>query len=215
MNIKLCTMLKFYIFSIISFIFFACDNKPVDRNAFKDEMENREIMRVTAGQLSNYAFQKGKLALDSIDKIFQIRLDSAIANNIGKDFCNTNNIALINRLQKEVKITVNRYTKEEITDTTSKLYQVFDAYQFNVAAKNKCEDNLQKIEDKTLILTRAIVLDNQKCMSCHANSNQTSKKSTIFNKSKGDLLGIWAFEMPKKELIKKITVKDLKKLKEQ
>lgn len=206
-------------FSKISRLFFlailavACDNKPVDRNAFKDEMENREIMRVTSGQLSNYAFRKGTLALDSIAKIFQLRLDSALEKNDGKAFCNIDNIELINWLKNEMAIRTNRFTKEELLDTTSKLYQVFDAYQFNVSSNRTCEDNLQKTDEKTLVLTRAIILDDKKCMSCHTINFQNTNKPSIFNKSKGDLLAVWALEMPKKELIKKITIKDLKDLK--
>lgn len=191
-----------------------CDNKPVDRNAFKDEMENREIMRVTAGQLSNYAFKKGKLALDSIDKSYNVRLDSAISKSEANAFCTLENLPFVVWLKNEMKIEVNRLTKEEITDTTSKIYQVFDAYTFNVENMISCVDNLQKVEDKTLILTRAIVLKEQKCVTCHSVKNRSSAKTSIFGRSKGDLMGIWTFEMPKKELIKKITLKDLKNLKD-
>lgn len=205
---------KIIIFCVIIWLNTSCDNKPVDRNAFKEEMEDREIMRVTAGQLSNYAFNKGILALDSISKVYQIRLDSAIAKNVGNQFCNINNIALITRLKNELKINVSRLSKNNIADTTSKLYSVYDAYQYNASKIENCIDNLQKIDDKTLILTRAIILSDQKCIDCHSRPNSTAVNQSVFNKKKGELLAIWAFEMPKKELIKKITIKDLKTLKE-
>lgn len=210
----MCEKYKMYFMLLIFITLWCCDNKPVDRNAFKSEMEDREIMRVTAGQLSNYAFNKGILALDSINKIFQIRLDSAITKNVGNQFCNINNIALITRLNNELKINVLRISKNKIADTTSKLYSVYDAYQYNASKKENCLDNLQKIDDKTLILTRAIILSDQKCIDCHSKPNNTAANQAVFNKQKGDLLAIWALEMPKKELIKKITIKDLKNLKE-
>ncbi|TAF73971.1 MAG: hypothetical protein EAZ53_10780 [Bacteroidetes bacterium] len=210
----MCEKYKIIIFYVILLLNTSCDNKPVDRNAFKEEMEDREIMRVTAGQLSNYAFNKGILALDSINKIFQIRLDSAISKNVGNQFCNINNIALITRLNNELKINVSRLSKNKIADTTSKLYSVYDAYQYNASKNENCLDNLQKIDDKTLILTRAIILSDQKCIDCHSKPNSTAANQSVFNKKKGELLAIWALEMPKKELIKKITIKDLKTLKE-
>ncbi|TAG56756.1 MAG: hypothetical protein EAZ27_04330 [Cytophagales bacterium] len=162
------------IFLVILF-FNSCDNKPVDRSLFKDEMEDRELMRVTAGELNDFAFRKGVIILDSLQKA-------------SKSDTNFNNLAFKLWLEQEMDFKIEQLSISQI-DTNSKLYQVSQAYQYNVENKIPCEDNLQKNGENMVFITRAFVdsIDNK----------------LILNK-------IIVINMPKKELIKKMTIKDLK-----
>lgn len=164
-----------YIFLVI--ILSNCGNKPVDRNSFKAEMENREVMRVTAGQINGYAFKKGKMVLDSLQK-----------SNFSFGDTSFNTIPFKLWLEKEMNFKISQLSKNNI-DTTSKLFKVYEAYSYNVEKNIPCEDNLQKEDDKTVFITRPYIK---------------------YNNNKATLLGILVVQMPKKELIKKMTIKDLK-----
>ncbi len=158
-------------------ILYKCGNKPVDRNAFKSEMEDREVMRVTQGQINGYAFKKGKMVLDSLQK-----------SNIPFGDTQFSSIPFKLWLEKEMNFKINQLIKQQI-DTNSKLYIVYQAYQYNMSNNIANEDNLQKIGEDKLIITRPII-------------------ENIGNKP--TLKGLIVVEMPKKELIKKMTIKDLK-----
>lgn len=156
-------------------LFSACNNKPVDRNAFKKEMENREVMRVTPGQLNNFALKKGKLILDSLQSANLMDDDSILSNLPFKLW-----------LESEMNFRISTLSETNI-DKKSKLFTLFDAYKYNVENNISSEDNLQKIGEDTICYSRP-----------------------IFNKNTKKLDKILIVKMPKKDLIMKMTIKDLK-----
>jgi len=150
-----------------------CDKKP-DTTGYRKELKDRELMRVTEGQLNEYAFAKGKLILDSLEKSTNIPTINSTASSF------------IDTLYIEYKVGVSVKQIHNLSKAC-KAYQVLDAYSYNTKNKIVNEDNIQKLAGgDTILFTRAIEI-------------------------KDTLWGMWMVSMPKKELIKRITLKDIKK----
>jgi hypothetical protein len=160
---------RFLFFATISLSIISCDKRP-DTTGYKQELKDREVMRVTDGQLTQFAFKKGTIIADSIQNLEKI---GASVNSF------------VDFFKSQYFIDIQLLNKIPI-DTVSKIYQVYDAYLYNTQNGIACEDNLQKIAGgDTLLFSRAII---------------TGK----------ELKGLWLIKMPKKELIKRITLKDIK-----
>lgn len=165
-------MNKFIILSLICTSLFNCDKRP-DTRGYKEELKDRAVMRVTDGQLTQFASKKAKEIIDSLEKTTRLPMLSPLANS------------LIDTIAAKYKFTIvlNQWDK---IPKTSKAFEVIDAYIYNVKNKIANEDNIQKISNgDSLIYNRAIVL-------------------------KDTLWGMWTLTMSKKELIKRITLKDIK-----
>ena len=165
-------MKKLTIIFIALLSFTQCDKKP-DTTGYRKELKDRELMRVTDGQLNEFAFAKGKLILDSLEKSTNIPLINSAATSF------------IDTLYIKYKISVSLKQLDNLSKA-SKAYQVLDAYSYNTKNKIVNEDNIQKLAGgDTILFTRAVVI-------------------------KDTLWGMWMVCMPKKELIKRITLKDIK-----
>ena len=165
-------MNKAIILLITLFLLTQCDKRP-DTRGYKEELKDRELMRVTEGQLDQFIMSKGKLIADSLEKITQLPKISPQAK------------AFIDTIAFKYNIEINA---KQLTDlsTDSKAYQILDAYSYNMKNNIPNEDNIQKIAGAdTILFTRAILV-------------------------KDSLWGMWMLSMPKKEMIKRITLKDIK-----
>ncbi|MDX2195941.1 MAG: hypothetical protein NW207_05945 [Cytophagales bacterium] len=102
-------------------------------SAFNNEMLQRKIVRVNTGEINNYAYQLAKSTMDSlqIDTIKSCNLvytgDMAIALKTKTDFA-----------------------------INSKMYKLFDAYEYNIANKYPLDDNLTNIYDSLLIYSHPV-----------------------------------------------------------
>jgi hypothetical protein len=165
-------MKRIAIILITVFLLTQCDKRP-DTRGYKEELKDRELMRVTAGQLDQFVMNKAKLIVDSLEKITKV----PEINPLAKAFIDT--ISVKYKIQVEAK---------QLSDLpkASKAYQLLDAYGYNMKNNIANEDNIQKLSGAdTLLFTRAIVI-------------------------KDSLWGMWMVSMPKKEMIKRITLKDIK-----
>ena len=204
--------MKCTIYLLITFYLLSCNFQRPDTTGYQEEFKDREVRRVTDGQLTDFAIKKGKLIIDSLESELSIKL-SSLSNS--KDLptstfiCDENLLLFKEFVETNYKFEVNR---KSIYDSSKqeKEAEVIEAYEYNSQNKLPLEDNLQKIDDKQLLYTRPIILTNPQCIKCHGKKNQGHIKLLMFNQKDSTLFGVWSLVMSKKELIKRIKIKDLR-----
>jgi len=109
-----------YFFSFISFLFLntACEDlqkKNYDTKAIAEEMENREIKRVTENQLKEWVAQKGEICNNILtENLWKILLEQedSLQINTFKEL-SKNDIPTIDSLEKTYKVEINKNTIED------------------------------------------------------------------------------------------------------
>jgi hypothetical protein len=101
---------------------------------------------------------------------------------------------------KTILTTGNKFEKE-----------LYDAYLYNEEHKLPMDDNLQDTKNGFMLYTKPIVLNQQNCMTCHAEGStllpmlqKAYPKSVVFNLKKGSLIGMWSISMSQQEIIKRL-----------
>ncbi|MES2730807.1 MAG: DUF3365 domain-containing protein [Bacteroidota bacterium] len=206
----------------------SCGNlreKSVDTKAMADEVKNREIKHITQAQLDETANEWGNHVAQTAQKDLAEVLTAALAKYPLEEaaaFCRVKSLYKADSLSQSYKALLNRSSLRELnkpTKLTETERQVLDAYLYNAENKLPQRPNVQRLEDKYLLYTTPIVLDNPLCFRCHGEvgENLTSidqrklmtryKLDSLVNRKENSLLGMWRIAFEKKEMIKRIDVK--------
>ncbi len=198
---------------------FACGREKLDTKKFKQEMGDFRVRQVTDGKISDKAYEIGGIVVDTISNALE---DNMVKSLKTKDFmtlakqCKVSFYPITDTLIKDFKADIRRIDANIMQTKTAPEYALFDAYLYNAENKIAFEDNVQDLKNGYWIYCKAIVLDKPVCASCHGEKGKdlsdenfsyltnTYKEKPVFNKKKGDLIGMWAITFSQKELIKKI-----------
>src|SRR5690606_36165573 len=102
---------------VLSLSLLSCGEQrsTVNRKALEEEMENREIKKVSDAEITNAALQQGKLLADTAQKVLASALASQIQKNgIEKavEFCHINAYPLIDSLASLHQTDIRRVTSK-------------------------------------------------------------------------------------------------------
>ncbi len=214
-------MFKQALFTLSFLIFLGCSgDKKVDRSAYEDELESREIVHVTEAQLFEATLKVG----DSIANLAQKKLGGSLQQAIKNEgiegaikFCNLNAYNLVDSLETtydaEIKrVSINYRNPSDKPDSIET--QLLEAYEYNVENGIPLTNNIQKIHQTDyLLFTKPIEINNPLCLQCHGKiGKQLSEKTNelikelypedlAVNYEMNDLRGMWSIKLSQKKII--------------
>jgi hypothetical protein len=128
-------------------IFPGCDQKKVDTTAVKEEMKEREIRKITSGEISE--------RLKNAGTSLSAKLEFCSASHSDLKFC-------LDSLQKteKARFKVIPLNSSSSNYFTGKKQMVFDAYLYNKENNLPLENNVQFLENDSLLFTKPLTLKN-------------------------------------------------------
>ncbi len=189
-------------------------NRGVDREKIKQEMNDRQIKRVSEPALMDAAFRTGEklvsvaegVLLEKLKNLPETnQLDSAVDQASHQDYEKLI-MALIDSLNHQAshRISLIGLGLEKVHPDTSAIEkQLLDAYQYNVEHQIPLEDNVQKSGTDYLLFTRAITSEMDIC-SLILTKNTSSDHLDKLDSRQSGFCGIWSIKLSKKNIIKSL-----------
>lgn len=205
-------------------LLFSCGpQERVSKEAFEDVQRNNEVKRITEVAILQEAMVWG----DSITQEAQVQLiaqlQQAIASNgpAGAiDFCKVNALPILQTVESKYTVTLRRASVQprNPADTpNAEELPLLEAYAYNAENNISSDPSIQKIEQgEVLLYTKPILLTNALCLSCHGDPKKdiapetSAKLKELYPQDSatgyaiGDLRGMWALRLPKKEVVKRL-----------
>ncbi len=157
-------------------------------------MRSREVIHLTQNQIAERAFELGDTILTEAESLFLSELQMAKDSSCIPAF---DSMAIA--MQDEYKSKISRYPferKKWANNSSKKEIEVLDAYLYSHNNKIPISPNYQKDGEKDFIFNKALVLNQNKCLSCHAKIKNPFLQGKI-----GDTIGIWSAKYSKKMVI--------------
>jgi len=215
-------MKNFLLLSLILLI--ACGpQERVSKEAFDEVQLNTEIKRITEVEIIEGAMVWGDSITQEAQAQWIAQLQEAIAANgpAGAiDFCKVNALPLLKSLETKHAVTLRRVSSQPRNPADAPNAQeipLLDAYTYNAENNLASDPSIQKIENgEVLLYTKPIVMVNALCLSCHGDpkkdiaSETAAKLKQLYPQDPatgyalGDLRGMWALRLPKKEVVKRL-----------
>ncbi len=212
--------IKTVIFSIISVVMFACTPKPIEnQKEIKEEIENREIRRVTKAEILKEATEAGDLISQTAQKSLAVVLMEKIQlEGVAEaiEHCNVVAIPVVdsvaNIFNTEIRRVGTRIRNPRDQPDNIEL-EILEAYQYAFENNLQLQSNVQEISGQVILYTKPILMTNPVCLNCHGNigtdilpKNHDEIISLYPNDSAtgykiGDLRGMWSIRLLKKNLI--------------
>ncbi len=205
---------------MIFLIVMSCSSdKKVDSQAVKEEMESREIKKITEAEIISKVVEIGNSialgAKQTLGKNLQEALKAGGVEN-AISFCNINAMPLVDSLSDVYGAEIKRVSQKTRNpkDQPNELEQeILEAYVFQKNDSLPLNPNVQTIDGDKYLFNKPILVDNALCLTCHGKpENGLLKDTQDFIKSKypedqatgyemGDLRGMWSIIIPKKKVI--------------
>lgn len=212
---------------IISFIIVfiaACNDKPADTSneAFKEEMQDREIRKIADGEIIDAAMKRGNTIADSAQKLLGGTLKKAISEGGVQhaiEYCNLSAYAIMDSIEAAFGAEVRRASLKvrNPKDAPNQLEkQILEAYAYQVQNNDVLSANIQRDGDEYLLYTRPITIKDAVCLNCHGEVGKYLKtedyalikelypEDNASGHQMGDLRGMWSIRLSKKEIVKSL-----------
>lgn len=156
--------MKYSLFLLLPTFFFfsACTDQKIDTTQARKEMESREIKVVSEAQIIQETMRLGQSLIKSFS-VDSIRNETSLSYRVGYG--------------EDTLWKKTHYLFNETYDLKGKLFEVFDAYQYNWEEGIASEPNVQKLAGGTELLFTAPM---------------------TFN---GQNIGMWAITFPRKQIV--------------
>lgn len=209
---------------LLAILLFSCGpQERVSRETFEEVNRNNEVKRITEVAILEEAMVWGDSITQEAQALLTAQLQEAIATNGpagALDFCKVNALPLLKSLETNPAVTLRRVSSQPRNPADAPNAQelpLLDAYAYNAENDISSDPSIQKIENgEVLLYTKPILLANAFCLSCHGDPNKDIAPETV-NKLKqlypkdpatgyalGELRGMWALRLPKKEVVKRL-----------
>jgi hypothetical protein len=210
-----------YLFMILMI---ACGPRErVSRETFDQVNEAMEVKRLTEVEILEEAMSWG----DSITKEAQAQLISSLQQAIVEngitgalEFCNIQALPILAEIAERHEVGIRRVSSRPRNPSNAPRDEevaLLDAYEYTAENGGKSDPSIQKIEGGTVFLyTKPIVISSEFCLSCHGEAGKGLEESTLKkleelypadqakNYKMGDLRGMWAVKLPKKQVVKRL-----------
>jgi hypothetical protein len=184
-----------------------CETKRMDTRGMAQEMRDRKIKHVTPSQLTALADLWG----------------GRVAGQLNQDLlASLQNPAQIDSLQTAYGATIRFETLDVLNrkDLDPKARELYEAYQYTARQRQVPDPNVQKLQDGAqLLYTAPVVLTPELGTRWQAllpperqQLTQQFGLNPADTTGTGRFLGLWSVTFPRKELILRVSEKDLKKL---
>lgn len=206
-------------------VFSSCEPPTKDQRKsqeLQEEIENREIKKVSEGDISAAAEKLGAEIAMSTKKTLASNLKRAIQNEgvaSAIEFCNIAAYPLVDSLQKKYNAQIRRTTLKtrNPNDKPNELErQILEAYQYNFENEQPLTDNIQEVDDQFILYTKPISIENALCLNCHGEVGKQVALETyeLIKKlypedeavgyQQGDFRGMWSIMLDKREIVKSL-----------
>lgn len=211
-------------FFFLLILLFSCGpQERVSKEAFDEVQLNNDVKRITEVAIIEEAMVWGDSITQEAQAQLTAQLQAAIAANgpAGAiDFCKVNALPILESLGAKHAVTLRRVSSQPRNPADAPNAQelpLLDAYAYNAENKISSDPNIQKVENgEVLLYTKPILLANALCLSCHGDSKKDITPETAAKLKQqypqdpatgyvlGDLRGMWALRLPKKEVVKRL-----------
>jgi hypothetical protein len=179
---------------------YACNtNNRIEQTAeLKNEIKSAEIKRVTNTQLVYSANEWGKKIAQITEKSLQKELESNPERS--KQLCkDLSQIPVVAALQKEYGVKIELLSANDLKNPKldPKERELLDAYLFSTKNKAEAGDNLQQLGDTLMVYNVPVSSESPICKAC---SDQAELPFSV-----------WRLLFNKKDIIRKLDAKQLKK----
>ncbi len=195
--------------------------KGQDTSSVKNEMKNRELVRVYEGEL----MAKGNELGQEIVKVSQTTLQNALLQAIEEkglvgavEYCNANAYDIVSDLEDSLNVKIKRVSQKPrnpLDKPDSAEQAILEAYAYDFSPQNAV-NQLLELNENTLIFTQPIAIGNPLCLHCHGKpGEQVTDEVLSVLQSKypedkalgytlGELRGMWSVKIPKKTVVREI-----------
>lgn len=205
-------------------ILFACGpQERISRETFEQVNNANEVKRLTEVEILEEAMVWG----DSISSEAQSQLLSNLQKAISEkgidgavEFCHVQALPILDEVSKKYDVDIRRVSNRNRNPASlpnEEEKPLLDAYEYTAENGGESDPNIQKIENGEVYLyTKAIVIPGGLCLSCHGEPGKEIDEKTIQKLKElyptdqaqghkvGDLRGIWAVRIPKREVVKRL-----------
>jgi hypothetical protein len=139
----------------------ACNGGLTDaqKKAFKEENEQREVKRVTPGELTDAVFEQGNAIADTLQQLFST--EDTQVKGWHTSVITAEDEALLDSLNRKYKVHIKWIGAEAAEDTpvvTPLEKQLLDAYLYDTENGQEVRKNVQKIDEKSFLFTQPVLL---------------------------------------------------------
>ena len=139
----------------------ACNGGLTDeqKKAFKEEYDQREVKRVTPGELTEAVYHQGNVIADTLQQLFseKDRQDDLWHTSV----ITAEDEPLLDSLNRKYKVHIKWIGAEAAGDTPSMVpleKQLLDAYLYDTENGREVRENVQKIDEKSFLFTQPVLL---------------------------------------------------------
>ncbi len=173
-----------------------------DRKAIAETKERREFKKIKEADIIATASQKGRDILQLLEEYLNPghgRDSTTIDPSTGKLLLSDNDIDIIDSLSRShaTDITfISAVDASALEQASPKEKEVFEAYLYNVEEGLEMRDNIQKINDSTLLYTRPLLRPLMEVL------QEKDSVSRDFSDKKA-MAGMWSLRISRKEIIRR------------
>lgn len=174
----------FLIYGLVVLNACAPDNGQQNMRKVRREMISREPVKANEAMIINQMNFLGEEAVTLTDSLWKKKM-----KNSGEKSCRPSFEAVADSVNEWYMANMSQFafgSNKKLSN--DKAQAIVEAYEFSHMNHVALSSNVQKLGDKDLLFTKTLTLDAASCKPCH-----TSAKS--------DTIGLWVFQMPKKEVI--------------
>lgn len=204
-------------------LFWNCNPPQSERSkALEEEIESREIKKVSDGEITAAAFQLGQELANKTQQVLGSNLKMALQDSGPQgaiEFCNIQAYPLVDSVEASMDVQIRRTSlkiRNPENEANALETRILQAYQYNHEQGAKLSANVQELEDGYLLYTQPIVIENSLCLNCHGKVGETVGQDTYqlikelypadsaTGFEKGDLRGMWSIKMARKEIVSRL-----------
>lgn len=200
----------------------ACDSgsqRPIDREALREEMRNREPKKLSEAQITAEAFRQGRMVAEAMQAKLLNKLQKAMKEGgvpAAIEYCSLQALPSIDSLSKKHGLSIRRsslHFRNPANKPDELEKQLLEAYQYNKENKLSLEENVQRIGETYLLYTQPIFINKPLCLNCHGKAGEEIATESLQlldslypnDKARGyqmgDFRGIWSIRLSRKELV--------------
>ncbi|KEO73657.1 Tll0287-like domain-containing protein [Anditalea andensis] len=205
-------------------ILFSCNTEErVSREVFDNVKRESAVKRISEVQIVEKALAMGNEISDEAQEQLMSTLQNAIEENglVGAlNFCQAEALPIVKSTGSDYGVEIRRVSnrfRNPADQPKADEEVLLGAYEYNHEAGIASEPNIQKLQNgEVLLYTRAITIPGQLCLNCHgdistdvpADVADTIDQLYPEDKAKGhkvgELRGMWAIRIPRKEVISRL-----------
>lgn len=200
----------------------ACNQKPADLAAVRDEMRAREVIHASQGDITEAAYEMGRTTADALEAEWNGRIAAALDSSTpdrALDVCRITTLPAYAAFTTRYDATVKRPAAHPFApfeEPDPRARALFEAYLYGASADIGLTENVQRLnEDRTLLYTRPITFARAECLRCHGTVGRevdpatyaaitrrySATDSLSFGGERDSLAGVWAIAIPKRQVV--------------